>query len=167
MAFNGAMWGVLLMCSAATRSYGGMMAVRFILGLFEAVIFAGMGLIVSMWWTRAEQPWRTAVCVFSLSFCSFRCEFADLLPFPPHYSMFSTLSSIMNGVLSYACACYTGSARMFTSVPSGCSFTPVLLPQSSSGNCSSSSLALSPSRGVFCASGYSRSSLSPSHLRCG
>jgi hypothetical protein len=72
MAFNGAMWGVLLMASAAVKNYHGMLAVRFILGLFEAVIFAGMGLIVSMWWTRAEQPWRTAVYVlfylFSFSF---------------------------------------------------------------------------------------------------
>lgn len=51
------------MCSAACKSYATLMVVRFILGLFEAVIFAGMGLIVSMWWTRREQPWRTAVYV--------------------------------------------------------------------------------------------------------
>lgn len=72
------------MCSAASKNYAGLLVARFILGLFESVIFAGFGIIVAAWWTKSEQPWRTAV-------------------------IFSTLSSVINGLLSYGAAFYTGS----------------------------------------------------------
>ncbi|BGP20610.1 hypothetical protein JCM10213_007144 [Rhodosporidiobolus nylandii] len=88
MAVNCAAWGIIMMAMSACKSFAGLMVARFILGLFEAVIFAGTGLFVAMWWKRNEQPWRTAV-------------------------MFSTLSSIMNGVLSYAAACYTGPLKQW------------------------------------------------------
>lgn len=65
-------------------SYRGLLAARFILGLFESIIFAGFGTIISAWWTKDEQPWRTAV-------------------------IFSTLSSVVNGLLSYAASRYHGS----------------------------------------------------------
>lgn len=71
-------------CSAAATNFVGLLIARFILGLFESVIFAGFGIIVAAWWTKREQPWRTAV-------------------------IFSTLSSVINGLLSYASAFCTGS----------------------------------------------------------
>ncbi|KAI5478460.1 allantoate permease [Pseudohyphozyma bogoriensis] len=77
VAFNCFVWGILLVCMSQAKSWATIMVVRFILGLFESVIFAGFGLIVAQWWTRKEQGWRTAV-------------------------IFSTLSSVMNGILSYA-----------------------------------------------------------------
>ncbi|GJN94163.1 hypothetical protein Rhopal_007237-T1 [Rhodotorula paludigena] len=88
MSANCMAWGIILCASAACKDFGGLMAARFILGLFEAIIFAGAGLIVAMWWKRPEQPWRTAV-------------------------IFSTLSSIMNGLLSYASIKYTGSLKQW------------------------------------------------------
>ncbi|GAA6048757.1 hypothetical protein JCM3770_003944 [Rhodotorula araucariae] len=84
LAGNCAAWGIILMASAACKNFAGFFAARFILGLFEAVIFAGAGLIVSAWWTRSEQPWRSAV-------------------------IFSTLSSVMNGILAYGSLQYKGS----------------------------------------------------------
>jgi ACS family allantoate permease-like MFS transporter len=84
LSFNASIWGLILMCSAACKSFGGLLAARFILGLFEACIFAGFGLVISAYWTKPEQTWRTAV-------------------------IFSTLSSVVNGLLSYAAAHYTGS----------------------------------------------------------
>ena len=61
----------------------GLAAARFILGLFESIIFAGFGVIISAWWKKEEQPWRTAV-------------------------IFSTLSSVVNGLLSFAASKYNG-----------------------------------------------------------
>lgn len=39
-------WGVITMAMAASRNFADLMGVRFLLGLFESVIFAGFGLIV-------------------------------------------------------------------------------------------------------------------------
>lgn len=72
------------MASAAAKNFAGLLVARFILGLFEACIFAGFGLVISAYWTKKEQTWRTAV-------------------------IFSTLSSVVNGLLSYAAAHYHGS----------------------------------------------------------
>lgn len=66
------------------KSFATVAVVRFILGMFESVIFAGFGLIVVMWWKSKEQSWRTAV-------------------------VFSTLSSVMNALLSIASANYHSS----------------------------------------------------------
>lgn len=85
LSFNCMVWGIILMSMAACKSYAGLMVSRFILGLFEAVIFGGFGLIVAMWWKKEEQPWRTAV-------------------------IFSTLSSVMNGIISYGCVQLSPSA---------------------------------------------------------
>ena len=68
---------------ACLHLYRGLAAARFVLGLFESVIFAGFGIVIAAWWKKSEQPWRTAV-------------------------IFSTLSSVVNGILSYAAARYTG-----------------------------------------------------------
>lgn len=51
-------WALLQMCTAATSSYGGILAVRFILGMFEAAIAPSAMNIVSMWYPRDEAPFR-------------------------------------------------------------------------------------------------------------
>ncbi|OCF32114.1 allantoate permease [Kwoniella heveanensis BCC8398] len=79
------LWGVITMCMAASKNYADLIGIRFLLGCFESVIFAGFGLIISMWYTREEQPLRVAI-------------------------VFSTLSSVMNGILATACVHYTGTA---------------------------------------------------------
>lgn len=77
IAVNASIWGILTMCMAASRNYGGFAALRFILGLSEALTFPGFGLVISGWYTKKEQVWRVAI-------------------------LYSTLSSFTNGIL--ACA---------------------------------------------------------------
>ena len=43
------------------RSFAGIAAFRFIMGAFEASIAPSMLIVVSMWWTRREQPLRNNI----------------------------------------------------------------------------------------------------------
>ncbi|CAI6334600.1 unnamed protein product [Periconia digitata] len=59
--FLGAMtfgWGVILMTTPACHDFAGMAANRFLLGLLESTVNPGFVLIMSMWYTAAEQPLR-------------------------------------------------------------------------------------------------------------
>jgi MFS family permease len=55
-------WSVLLCCHVAAKNYAGILALRFILGMFEASISPAIMNIVSMFYTRDEQPLR--MCIF-------------------------------------------------------------------------------------------------------
>ncbi|XP_014554587.1 hypothetical protein COCVIDRAFT_104676 [Bipolaris victoriae FI3] len=55
-------WSLLLCCHVAAKNYAGMLALRFLLGMFEASISPAIMNIVSMFYTRAEQPLR--MCIF-------------------------------------------------------------------------------------------------------
>jgi MFS family permease len=57
-------WSVLLMCTAAAQNYGGLLAVRFFMGMFESVIFPTATIVTVMWWRTEEHPIRIA-CWFS------------------------------------------------------------------------------------------------------
>ncbi|KAL4871857.1 hypothetical protein BDV12DRAFT_205707 [Aspergillus spectabilis] len=57
-------WGGVLMCHAAVRSFGGLLAVRFFLGVGEAAIAPGFALITGMLYKREEQPARQAAWFF-------------------------------------------------------------------------------------------------------
>ncbi|KAJ6079707.1 MFS general substrate transporter [Penicillium canescens] len=54
-------WGVISTCTAATQSYGGLLACRFILGFVEAAYFPGCLYLLSAWYTRKELVKRTAL----------------------------------------------------------------------------------------------------------
>lgn len=58
-------WALILCCHVAARNYAGMLALRFVLGMFEASISPAIMNICSMFYTRSEQPLR--MCIF-LSF---------------------------------------------------------------------------------------------------
>ncbi|KAF2134682.1 allantoin permease [Dothidotthia symphoricarpi CBS 119687] len=58
-------WSVLLCCHVVARNYAGILVLRFLLGMFEASISPAIMNIVSMFYTREEQPLR--MCIF-LSF---------------------------------------------------------------------------------------------------
>ncbi|KAJ5697080.1 hypothetical protein N7536_007492 [Penicillium majusculum] len=49
--------GVLLGCIGAT-GFASLMALRFLLGLFESCLVPGLLLVTTMWYTQAEQPLR-------------------------------------------------------------------------------------------------------------
>lgn len=54
-------WGAAQACMAACSGYGGLIATRFLLGLFEAGCLPLFSIITSQWYRRAEQPMRVAV----------------------------------------------------------------------------------------------------------
>ncbi|KAI1465823.1 MFS general substrate transporter [Daldinia caldariorum] len=52
--------GVLGMCQGLTASYGGLLAVRFLLGVFEAALPAGATYMISLYYTKREASNRFA-----------------------------------------------------------------------------------------------------------
>ncbi|KAI4745505.1 MFS transporter [Aureobasidium sp. EXF-12298] len=54
-------WGVISTCTAAVQSFGGLVAVRFVLGFVEAAYFPGCLFFLSSWYTRKELAFRSAV----------------------------------------------------------------------------------------------------------
>ena len=61
-ALNVVLWGGVLSCTAASRNYAGAVAVRFLLGVFEAAVTLGFALLTSQWYTQAEQAARIGIC---------------------------------------------------------------------------------------------------------
>lgn len=53
-------WGIAQTSMAACHSYGGLLAARFFLGLFEAGCLPLFSVITGKWFRRAEQPLRVA-----------------------------------------------------------------------------------------------------------
>lgn len=53
-------WGIAQACMAAAHNFGGLLATRFFLGLFEAGCLPLFSIITSQWYRRAEQPIRIA-----------------------------------------------------------------------------------------------------------
>jgi ACS family allantoate permease-like MFS transporter len=60
-SFNVIMWGLTLCCMAATSNFAGAVAVRFLLGVFEAAVTPGFALFTSQWYTVAEQGNRVGI----------------------------------------------------------------------------------------------------------
>ncbi|KAK5698370.1 hypothetical protein LTR17_023705 [Elasticomyces elasticus] len=55
-------WAILLCAHVGAKNYGGILVLRFLLGMFEAGISPSIMAIVSMFYTRSEQPFR--MCIF-------------------------------------------------------------------------------------------------------
>ncbi|KGQ03428.1 putative transporter [Beauveria bassiana D1-5] len=55
-----ATWGTILMLTAVCHDHSGLWANRFFLGVSEAAVAPGLAVVVSMWYTRSEQPLRQA-----------------------------------------------------------------------------------------------------------
>src|ERR1700712_729656 len=54
-------WGIVATCQAATKSWSGMMAARFFLGLFEAGFGPGIPYLLSFFYLRHEVGLRIGV----------------------------------------------------------------------------------------------------------
>ncbi|KAF3059659.1 hypothetical protein GL218_04814 [Daldinia childiae] len=54
------LWGISLTCMAAAHNFGGLLATRFFLGVFEASVAPSFVAITQMWWRRREQTVRTS-----------------------------------------------------------------------------------------------------------
>ncbi|KAL1862342.1 hypothetical protein Plec18170_001168 [Paecilomyces lecythidis] len=51
-------WGVITVCQGVTQSFGGLVACRFLLGIFEAGFVPGCMYFISMYYKRYELQWR-------------------------------------------------------------------------------------------------------------
>ncbi|KAI0327454.1 MFS transporter [Cubamyces sp. BRFM 1775] len=56
-------WGVMTMLLASVRNFGGLVAVRFLLGAFESGLFPGQVYIITFWYRPEERAIRIAVIV--------------------------------------------------------------------------------------------------------
>lgn len=61
LGVNVAVWGLLLCCSAATRSFRDLLAVRVLLGAAESCIAPSLVLVTSTWYTKRQACPRTGV----------------------------------------------------------------------------------------------------------
>ncbi|RDW72337.1 putative MFS transporter [Aspergillus mulundensis] len=61
LAGNVFLWGVVIMCSAAATNFPGLMAVRFLLGVFESCVQPTFIIMTAMWFTREEQTVLTSL----------------------------------------------------------------------------------------------------------
>ncbi|KAK9784021.1 putative Major facilitator superfamily domain-containing protein [Seiridium cardinale] len=55
------LWGISVVIMTQCRGYSSAMAVRFIMGLFEAAVTPGLTLVTGFWWTRREIPLRQCI----------------------------------------------------------------------------------------------------------
>lgn len=58
---NIVVWGIVLTTFAGTHNFGGAMANRFFLGLFEATVTPSFALLTSQWYTKYEQGLRVGI----------------------------------------------------------------------------------------------------------
>ncbi|KAG6040580.1 hypothetical protein E4U41_000088 [Claviceps citrina] len=61
LAGNTLCWGAVMALTAACRNFGGLMTVRFLLGMAEATITPGFMFLTSTWYTRDEMPTRVGI----------------------------------------------------------------------------------------------------------
>ncbi|THU84915.1 MFS general substrate transporter [Dendrothele bispora CBS 962.96] len=78
MSINIFCWSIALLCHAACHSFGGLLVVRLLLGVFEGAVTPGFMIVTSMFYTRDEQTKRTGwwfltngIAVIFLGFVSF------------------------------------------------------------------------------------------------
>ncbi|KAG8737584.1 hypothetical protein FRC10_008040, partial [Ceratobasidium sp. 414] len=68
IAFITFTWGIVATLSGTVQSYGGLIACRLILGLFEAGLFPGMAVYLTFWYTRKELALRIGYLFVSAAF---------------------------------------------------------------------------------------------------
>ncbi|KAH7016372.1 major facilitator superfamily domain-containing protein [Microdochium trichocladiopsis] len=60
-------WGILVMCLGAAQNAAGLMALRFLMGVFEAPLFPAVTILNTMWYKKQEQPVRMAITFMAFS----------------------------------------------------------------------------------------------------
>ncbi|KAI0880855.1 putative allantoate permease [Annulohypoxylon maeteangense] len=61
LAVNAFVWGAVVALTAACTNFGGLITVRFFLGVAEATVSPALMFITSTWYTRDEIPTRTGI----------------------------------------------------------------------------------------------------------
>ncbi|PYI09266.1 MFS general substrate transporter [Aspergillus sclerotiicarbonarius CBS 121057] len=78
LSFMTVVWGILALCQCAVKDFGSMIAVRMILGIFEAGFFAGATFYLTLFYTRGEMGFRLAIMQ---SFAVLASAFSGLISF--------------------------------------------------------------------------------------
>ncbi|KAF5510325.1 putative transporter [Colletotrichum siamense] len=60
-SINIMLWGLVLACLAACKSYAALLVCRFLLGVFEAAVVPAWVLFTSQWYTKQEQAFRVGI----------------------------------------------------------------------------------------------------------
>ncbi|KAH7325632.1 major facilitator superfamily transporter [Stachybotrys elegans] len=60
-------WGIVTVCTAAVTTYGGLLAVRILLGLAEAGFFPGIMMYLCFWYKPEERATRMAIFASSVA----------------------------------------------------------------------------------------------------
>lgn len=71
-------WGILALCQCAAKGFGSLLAIRIILGIFEAGFFAGATYYLTIFYTRGEMGFRLAIIQ---SFAVLASAFSGLISF--------------------------------------------------------------------------------------
>ena len=58
-------WGAMTMILGGVRNFGGLVTVRFLLGVFEAGLFPGMVYVLTFWYRPEERALRIALILAS------------------------------------------------------------------------------------------------------
>jgi MFS transporter, ACS family, DAL5 transporter family protein len=61
LTVNALFWGTVVAVTAACTNFGGLLAVRFLLGIAEATLTPAFMFLTSTWYTRDEIPFRTGI----------------------------------------------------------------------------------------------------------
>ncbi|KAJ5676232.1 hypothetical protein N7462_009129 [Penicillium macrosclerotiorum] len=61
LGFNVILWGLMTTLNCIAQNFGGLVALRVLLGCFESAIAPSLILITSMWYKRNEQPRRMGI----------------------------------------------------------------------------------------------------------
>lgn len=90
MSINIFLWAVVLLCHTACKSFGSLLAVRFLLGMCEGAITPGFMIVTSMFYTHAEQTKRVGYwflmngfAVIILGFISYGLLYTHTASFMP------------------------------------------------------------------------------------
>lgn len=62
------LWGLMVVLLTECSTYSSALAVRFIMGLFEAAVTPGLTLMTGFWYARREIPLRQCIWYSSLGF---------------------------------------------------------------------------------------------------
>lgn len=111
-------WASVLMLTAACESFGTVAVCRFFLGCFEAPITPCFMLIVSMWYTREQQPFRAGCfyCCNGVGSCvSAPSTLTDDYPFDTDERSFSKSSSAVFSATQSVKSTHSPSTRLSSS----------------------------------------------------
>lgn len=60
-------WGIITICTSAVHNFGGLLAIRFFLGVAEAGFFPGCVMFLCYWYKPAERATRMAIFAGSVA----------------------------------------------------------------------------------------------------